>query len=193
MAAIRLIVGLGNPGSEYAKTRHNAGFWFLDELAGSLGARLLSESKLKSDVAKTTIEGNPVWLAKPQTYMNKSGEAVNALLSYYKILPEEILVAHDELDLDPGIARLKFDGGHGGQNGLRDIMQHLGHGKFLRLRIAIGHPGQKDLVTPWVLGRASVVQEMAIRGAINAALGVIPTLVSGDINAAMKTLHTPAT
>jgi peptidyl-tRNA hydrolase, PTH1 family len=193
MAAIRLIVGLGNPGSEYAKTRHNAGFWFLDELAGSLGARLLGESKLKSDVAKTSIAGNPVWLAKPQTFMNKSGEAVNALLGYYKILPEEILVAHDELDLDPGIARLKFDGGHGGQNGLRDIMQHLGHGKFLRLRIAIGHPGQKDLVTPWVLGRASVVQETAIRGAINAALGVIPTLVSGDINAAMKTLHTPAT
>jgi peptidyl-tRNA hydrolase, PTH1 family len=187
---IRLIVGLGNPGQEYSKTRHNAGFWFLDSLLEASGAKLLSESKLHALVAKVDIGGQRVLLAKPTTFMNKSGLATSALMNFYKISAEEMLVAHDELDLTPGTARLKFDGGHGGQNGLRDIMQQLGHGKFYRLRIAIGHPGHKDMVTPWVLGRASVVQERAILDSIAAARSVMDLAAQGDINAAMK-LHTP--
>jgi peptidyl-tRNA hydrolase, PTH1 family len=189
---IRLIVGLGNPGQEYTKTRHNAGFWFLDSLLEASGAKLLSESKLHALVAKVDIGGQRVLLAKPTTFMNKSGLATSALMNFYKISAEEMLVAHDELDLTPGTARLKFDGGHGGQNGLRDIMQQLGHGKFHRLRIAIGHPGHKDMVTPWVLGRASVVQERAILDSIAAARSVMDLAAQGDFNAAMKLLHTPA-
>jgi len=191
MAALRLIVGLGNPGAEHLRTRHNAGFWFIDALARREGVRFGIDSKLHAETAKVTIDGTPLWLLKPTTYMNKSGIAITSALRYWKIEPEEMLVAHDELDLPPGAARLKFDGGHGGQNGLRDTFAHLGHGKFHRLRIGIGHPGHKDRVTSWVLGRAGAADETAIVGAIGDALDVLPLAVAGDFNEAMKKLHTP--
>ncbi len=162
MAALRLIVGLGNPGPEYARTRHNAGFRFVDELAARAGASFRLDSKLFGETARVDIAGQPVWLLKPATFMNLSGKSVTAALRFWKFEPEQALLAHDELDLPPGVARLKFDGGHGGQNGLRDTMKLLGHGKFHRLRIGIGHPGSKDKVTPWVLGRASADDDLLI-------------------------------
>ena len=194
MSNLRLIVGLGNPGAEHLRTRHNAGFWFIDALARRESARFGIESKVHGETAKIVVDGNPLLLLKPITFMNKSGIAVASALRYWKIEPEEMLVAHDDLDLPPGAARLKFDGGHGGQNGLRDIFAHLGHGKFHRLRLGIGHPGHKDRVTPWVLGRAGVADEQAIIDAVGAALDVLPLIVDGEFNEAMKRLHTaPAT
>ena len=191
MAGLRLIVGLGNPGAEHARTRHNAGFWFADALAQSAGVRFGLESKLHGETAKASIGGANVWLLKPSTWMNLSGRSVMAALRYWKIEPEECLIAHDELDLSPGTARIKFDGGHGGQNGLRDTMQLLGHGGFHRLRIGIGHPGHKDRVTPWVLGRPGKDDEALILRAIDDAISVLPLAVAGDFNEAMKRLHTP--
>jgi len=190
MAGLRLIVGLGNPGPEHARTRHNAGAWFADALAARCGTRFSLESKLFGEACKVDVEGRPVWLLKPATFMNLSGKSVAAALRYWKIEPEEALLAHDELDLPPGTARLKFDGGHGGQNGLRDTMRLLGHGRFHRLRVGIGHPGHKDRVTPWVLGRPGQDDEAAILRAIDDALAVLPLAVAGDFNEAMKRLHT---
>jgi peptidyl-tRNA hydrolase, PTH1 family len=191
MAGLRLIVGLGNPGPEHARTRHNAGFWFVDALAAQAGARFGLESKLFGETAKVEIAGQNVWLLKPATFMNLSGKSVAAALRYWKIEPEEALLAHDELDLPPGVARLKFDGGHGGQNGLRDTMRLLGHGKFHRLRIGIGHPGHKDKVTPWVLGKPGRDDEASILRAIDDALGALPLAVNGNFMDAMTRLHTP--
>ncbi len=191
MTGLRLIVGLGNPGPEHARTRHNAGFWFIDALAQAQRARFGLDSRLFGETAKAEIAGQPVWLLRPATYMNASGKSVMAALRYWKIEPEECLLAHDELDLPPGTARLKFDGGHGGQNGLRDTIHLLGHGRFHRLRLGIGHPGHKDKVTPWVLGRPGRDDEAAIRGAVDDALAVMPLVVAGDTNEAMKRLHTP--
>ncbi|UNK58036.1 aminoacyl-tRNA hydrolase [Pseudoxanthomonas daejeonensis] len=191
MAELRLIVGLGNPGPEHANTRHNAGFRFADALAQQAGVRFGLESKLFGETAKVDIGGRAVWLLKPATFMNLSGKSVAAALRYWKIEPEQALLAHDELDLAPGAARLKFDGGHGGQNGLRDTMQHLGHGRFHRLRIGIGHPGHKDRVTGWVLGRPGKDDAVLIDRAIDDALAVLPLAVAGDFNEAMKRLHTP--
>jgi PTH1 family peptidyl-tRNA hydrolase len=191
VAALRLIVGLGNPGAEHARTRHNAGFWFLDALAAKVGARFGLESKLHGETAKIELAGRTLWLLKPATFMNASGRSVAAALRYWKIEPEEALLAHDELDLAPGTARLKFDGGHGGQNGLRDTIQVLGHGKFHRLRVGIGHPGHKDKVTPWVLGRPGKDDEASILRAIDDALDVLPLAVNGEFPEAMKRLHTP--
>ncbi len=191
MAGLRLIVGLGNPGAEYLRTRHNAGFWFVDALAERLGARFSLESKLFGQAVKVDIGGQPVWLLKPATFMNVSGKSVTAALNYWKIEPEQALLAHDELDLPAGTARLKFDGGHGGQNGLRDTMRLLGHGRFHRLRVGIGHPGHKDLVTPWVLGRPRPDDEAGILQAIDDAMDVLPLAVAGDFSEAMKRLHTP--
>ena len=191
MAGLRLIVGLGNPGPEHLRTRHNAGFWLVDALALREGARFGLESKLFGETCKVVIAGQPVWLLKPATYMNASGKSVAAALRYWKIEPSEALLAHDDLDLPPGTARLKFDGGHGGQNGLRDTMRLLGHGGFHRLRIGIGHPGHKDRVTPWVLGRANGDDETMILRAIDDAIDVLPLAVNGDFNEAMKRLHTP--
>ena len=191
MAGLRLIVGLGNPGPEHLRTRHNAGFWFVDALAGRLGGRFGLESKLFGETAKVEIAGQPVWLLKPATFMNLSGKSVTAALRYWKIEPEEALLGHDELDLPPGTARLKFDGGHGGQNGLRDTIRLLGHGRFHRLRLGIGHPGHKDKVTPWVLGRPGRDDEAALLRAIDDAIDVLPLAVAGDFNEAMKRLHTP--
>ncbi|MBL0165476.1 MAG: aminoacyl-tRNA hydrolase [Xanthomonadales bacterium] len=190
MSGLRLIVGLGNPGAEHLRTRHNAGFWFVDALALREQLRFGIESKLHAETAKYVIDGEPIWVQKPITFMNKSGIAVASALRYYKIEAEEMLVVHDDLDLPPGSARLKFDGGHGGQNGLRDIVAHLGHARFHRLRIGIGHPGHKDRVTSWVLGRAGSNDEQAILGAIGAAIDVLPLAIRGDFNEAMKRLHT---
>lgn len=190
MAGLRLIVGLGNPGAEHLRTRHNAGFWLVDALAQREGARFGMESKLRGETAKVTVGAQPLWLLKPTTYMNASGASVGAALRYWKIAPEEMLVVHDDLDLSPGQARLKFDGGHGGQNGLRDLFAHVGHGQFHRLRIGIGHPGHKDRVLGWVLGRPSAADEDAILDAIARSLDVLPLAVAGDFNEAMKRLHT---
>jgi len=191
MAGLRLIVGLGNPGPEHARTRHNAGFRFVDVLAEAARARFGLESKLFGETAKVDIAGRPLWLLKPATFMNLSGKSVAAALRYWKIEPDEMLIAHDELDLPPGTARLKFDGGHGGQNGLRDTMRLLGHGGFHRLRIGIGHPGHKDRVTPWVLGRAGRDDDAAIERAIEDATEVLPLAVEGNFMDAMTRLHTP--
>src|SRR6478752_9602290 len=174
MAGLRLIVGLGNPGLEHARTRHNAGFRFVDALAAQAGVRFGLESKLFGETAKVEIAGRALWLLKPATFMNLSGKSVVAALRYWKIEPDEALLAHDDLDLPPGTARLKFDGGHGGQNGLRDTMRLLGHGQFHRLRIGIGHPGDRDRVTSWVLGRPGVADEDSILGAVGASLDVLP-------------------
>ena len=191
MAGLRLIVGLGNPGPEHARTRHNAGFWFIDALAEQAGARFGLESKLFGETAKAVIAGENTWLLKPATFMNLSGKSITAALRYWKIEPEEMLVAHDELDLPPGVARLKFDGGHGGQNGLRDTMRLLGHGKFHRLRVGIGHPGHKDKVTPWVLGKPGRDDEAGILRAIDDAIGILPLAMAGNFQDAMTRLHTP--
>src|SRR5690606_25728279 len=143
----------GTKWSYNSRTRHKASYWFLDALAESAGASHGLESRLFGETARISLGGQDLRLLKPATFMNLSGKSVVAALRYWKIEPEQMLVAHDELDLPPGVARLKFDGGHGGQNGLRDIIRLLGHGKFHRLRVGIGHPGHKDRVTPWVLGR----------------------------------------
>jgi PTH1 family peptidyl-tRNA hydrolase len=190
MTGLRLIVGLGNPGLEHARTRHNAGFWFVDALAAQAGGRFGLESKLFGETCKVEIAGQPVWLLKPATFMNLSGKSVTAALRYWKIEPEQALLVHDELDLPTGTARLKFDGGHGGQNGLRDTMRLLGHGRFHRLRIGIGHPGHKDQVTSWVLGRPGRDDEAAILRAIDDALAVLPLAVAGQLSDAMTRLHT---
>lgn len=193
MNEIRLIVGLGNPGLEHARTRHNAGFWLVDALAHARGVRFGLESKLFGETARVDIGGRSVLLLKPATFMNLSGKAVSAALRYWKIEPEEALLAHDELDLPPGTARLKFDGGHGGQNGLRDTIRLLGHAGFHRLRVGIGHPGHKDKVTPWVLGRPGKDDEAMILRAIDDAIDVLPLAVAGNMADAMTRLHTPRT
>ncbi len=191
MEGLRLIIGLGNPGPEHARTRHNAGFWFVDALAQQAGARFGLDAKLFGETAKVEIAGRSLWLLKPATYMNLSGKAVTAALRFWKIEPEQLLLVHDELDLPPGVARLKFDGGHGGQNGVRDTMRLLGHGRFHRLRIGIGHPGHKDRVTPWLLkGGPDKDDEILIGRAIDDAIAVLPLAVAGDFNEAMKRLHT---
>ncbi len=192
MAGLRLIVGLGNPGPEHLRSRHNAGFWFVDALALRLGASFTAEAKLFGAAAQTQIDGQLVRLLKPMTFMNLSGKSITAALRFWKIEPEEMLIAHDDLDLPPGAARLKFDGGHGGQNGLRDTMRLLGHGRFHRLRIGIGHPGpgRQELVVPWVLGRPSGSDEALMLDAISDAQDVLPLAVAGNFPEAMKRLHT---
>lgn len=192
MQGLQLIVGLGNPGAEHARTRHNAGFRVVDELADKAGERFRAEGKLFGEVARIQLGSQSVWLLKPATFMNLSGKSVLAALQFWKIDPARMLVVHDELDLAPGVARLKFDGGHGGQNGLRDIHRVLGHGGYGRLRIGIGHPGQRDRVTPWVLGRASADDDILIGRAVDAAIEVLPLLADGDFNEAQKRLNTRA-
>ncbi len=186
---VQLIVGLGNPGQEYQHTRHNAGFWFVDQLAHEFHATFKPENKFHGDVAKAHIHGKDVWLLKPSTFMNLSGQAVQSLATFYKITLAEILVVHDELDLPVGTVKLKKDGGHGGHNGLRDIMQRMGK-EFLRLRLGIGHPGDKKQVTNHVLKKASIDDQMEIERAITDAIRVMDLVVTGDIARAMIKLHT---
>jgi len=186
----RLIVGLGNPGARYEGTRHNAGFWFVEALARQAQAPWRQEARFHGEVARAPVAGRDCWLLRPLTYMNRSGQAVAALARYYRIPPEAVLVAHDELDLPPGTARLKRGGGHAGHNGLRSIQQELGGAGFLRLRLGIGHPGSKELVTPYVLGRPPAEEEARIREAVARALEVLPELMAGDLQRAMHRLHT---
>ncbi|MTW09601.1 aminoacyl-tRNA hydrolase [Pseudoduganella eburnea] len=192
---IRLIVGLGNPGAEYEQTRHNAGFWLVDNLANSLpNARLQREAGFNAMVAKTIIGGNQLWLLEPQTYMNRSGQSVGAIARFYKIQPDEVLVVHDELDLPPGAAKLKKGGSSGGHNGLKDITSALGTQDYWRLRIGIGHPRTLNLNQPvadFVLHRPRREEQLLIEEAIEKALRIIPTAVAGDFAKATMELHTP--
>ncbi len=185
---IDLIVGLGNPGRDYEQTRHNAGFWFVEEIARQKGAFFRPETKFSGDVCKVAIEGRDIWLLKPSTFMNRSGQSVRQLANFYKIPVENILVAHDELDLSPGDIRLKTAGGHGGHNGLRDIIAQMGKA-FHRLRVGIGHPGHKDRVADYVLHRASKEEQQAIDEALDNALRVLPLLAEGSWEKAVHRLH----
>ncbi|MFL0806163.1 MAG: aminoacyl-tRNA hydrolase [Oceanobacter sp.] len=187
---IELIVGLGNPGNEYEHTRHNAGFWVVDELARAYGIRMTPDKKYSGLVGKGNIQNHTCWLLKPSTFMNLSGVSVQALANFYKLSPEQILVVHDELDLPAGVARYKQGGGHGGQNGLRDIISKLGNNKdFHRLRIGIGHPGDKSRVTGHVLGKPTNAEHSSIEAAIDEAIRTVPDALSGDIARAMNRLH----
>ena len=187
---IKLIVGLGNPGPKYSETRHNAGFWFVEDLASQYRSRFLPEKKFHGEVARINLEGKDIWLLKPETYMNRSGLSVVSLAAFYKIAAENILVAHDEIDLKAGTARLKSGGGHGGHNGLRDIISHLGTKDFQRLRIGVDHPGSKDLVVDYVLKRPDSKDRQAIEDSINDALRVMPKVAAGEWEKAMHQLHT---
>ena len=186
---IRLIVGLGNPGKQYEPTRHNAGCWFIRLLAQQQGAIFRTENKFKSLICQININNNNCWLMFPITYMNNCGEAIKALANFYNILPEAVLIAHDELDFAPGIIRVKKGGGHGGHNGLRSIINHLHSNQFYRLRIGIGHPGDKDAVLDYVLGMPSKPDKQQILQAIEHGLEVIPEIVAGDVDKATRVLH----
>jgi PTH1 family peptidyl-tRNA hydrolase len=185
---LAIIAGLGNPGPEHRLTRHNAGFWFVDALARSLGAEFRSHARYHGEVCRVPLDGRDVVLLKPNTYMNRSGLAVRALLDYLKAPPGELLVVHDELDLPLGTARFKLAGGHGGHNGLRDTIVHCG-ADFWRLRLGIGHPGDRSQVIDYVLQRAAPADEQALLAAIDAALQALPVFVREGAEKAMHALH----
>ena len=190
MTAIKLIVGLGNPGSEYRGTRHNAGADFVETLARQCAASLQSESRFFGMTGRATLSGHDLRLLIPTTFMNLSGKSVAAMAQFFKFSPEEILVAHDELDLPPGSAKLKQGGGHGGHNGLRDIIPALGNSRdFYRLRIGIGHPGHASKVTGYVLGTAPQNERIAIDACIDEAIATLPLLLDGNQTKAMTRLH----
>lgn len=186
---IQMIVGLGNIGPEYEHTRHNAGWWMIDQLAASWGASLRDDKKYFAKVAKANTPNGEVWLMKPSLYMNKSGQSVVALANFFKIPVEAILVLHDELDIAPGQIRLKQGGGNGGHNGLKDIQAKMGSANFWRLRLGIGHPGDKNLVSGFVLNKPSRDDREAIDDAIWRASREINTIISGDMEAAIRVLH----
>jgi len=187
--AIQLIVGLGNPGPEYEPTRHNAGFWFVDELARRCRQSFRTERRFHSEVAPCMLGGSECRLQKPMTFMNRSGQAVGALARFFRIPLQHILVVHDELDLPPGTIRLKKGGGHGGHNGLRDLINHLGSRDFYRLRVGIGHPGHRDQVVDYVLRKPSKEDRRQIDEAVYDALEVMPDVVEGKFELAMNSLH----
>ena len=189
MPAIQLIVGLGNPGTEYEPTRHNAGFWFVDELARRCQQGFRAEARFHSEMARCHLEGRECRLQKPQTYMNRSGQAVRALMQFFRIPVDAILVAHDELDLPAGTVRLKTGGGHGGHNGLRDLISHLGTRDFHRLRIGIAHPGDKRQVVDYVLKPPVKEDRRLIDAAMDEALDVMPLVMGGEMEKAMHRLH----
>jgi PTH1 family peptidyl-tRNA hydrolase len=186
---IQLIVGLGNPGSDYEPTRHNAGFWFVDELAQRCQQPFRSEQRFQSEVARCLFDGNECRLQMPMTFMNRSGQAVRSLLQFFKIPLEQVLVVHDELDLAPGVVRFKKGGGHGGHNGLRDLISHLGSKDFYRLRVGIGHPGHRDQVVDYVLKKPSKQDRLQIEEALVDALDVMPDIIQGRFERAMNALH----
>jgi PTH1 family peptidyl-tRNA hydrolase len=192
--SIRLIVGLGNPGPEYEQTRHNAGFWLVDNLANTLpGCRLQRESRFNGMLAKTSIGGNEVWLLEPLTYMNRSGQSVGALARFFKIKPDEVLVVHDELDIAPGVAKLKKGGSSGGHNGLKDITAALGTQDYWRLRLGIGHPrnqNSQQAVADFVLHRPRKEEQELIEASIDKSLRIVPLAVEGKFDVAMMELHT---
>lgn len=187
---LRLIIGLGNPGPEYAETRHNAGFWFCERLARELGTSFARESRYHGFVAKARVGGADTWLLMPQTFMNRSGQAVQALAHFYRIEPAEMLVVHDELDIPPGQMRLKFGGGLGGHNGLKDITGHLGTQDYWRLRVGIGHPGDRNDVINYVLKPPRREEREEIDAALDRALLAWPTLAKGEFNAATQKINT---
>ena len=187
--SIQLIVGLGNIGQEYAQTRHNAGWWMLDELAATWGASFREDKKYYAEVAKANTPQGEVWLMKPSTYMNKSGQAVGALANFFKIPVSDLLVLHDELDIPPGHVRLKKGGGNGGHNGLKDIQAKMGSADFWRVRLGIGHPGDRNLVSGFVLNKPSRDDREAIDDAIWRTRCEINDILSGDMVAAMRVLH----
>ena len=190
-ASIELIVGLGNPGREYDDTRHNAGVWFIEELARSCGATLQPEKKFHGLTARVSLHGRDIRLLFPTTFMNRSGQAVSAIANFYRISPEQILVAHDELDIPVGTARLKQGGGHGGHNGLRDIISSLGNNKnFHRLRLGIGHPGDSSKVVGYVLNKPSREDDRKIREAIDESVRIMPEAMNGSWAKAVQELHT---
>lgn len=190
MTAIQLIVGLGNPGTEYEHTRHNAGALFVEQLARREGVHLTADKKYHGLTGKFSHRGRDIRLLIPTTYMNRSGQAVAALANFFRIPAEAILVAHDELDMPPGIAKLKLGGGHGGHNGLRDIIAQFGNQKnFHRLRLGIGHPGDKSLVSGFVLGRAPRSEQDKLDASIGFALDVVGEMLDGDWTRAMQKLH----
>jgi PTH1 family peptidyl-tRNA hydrolase len=186
---IKLIVGLGNPGPEYLMTRHNAGFWFVDALAKKLSLSFSFEKKFQAEVCRYQKASIDCWLCKPQTFMNGSGAAVQAIVNYYKLTMDQVMVVHDEIDLSPGTVRLKKGGGHGGHNGLRDIIQATGNSDFLRLRIGVGHPGSKDKVVPYVLGRASADEEEQIIQSFSLALEKSDQFFQDNLNKLMTELN----
>lgn len=189
MQAIQLLVGLGNPGSQYDATRHNAGFWFADAIAKQHQAQFRFDAKFSGDYTRLSLSANTLHILKPTTYMNCSGEAVQALCHFYKIPWSACLVIHDELDLPLGCVRLKKGGGHGGHGGLRNIMQHSGNDDFYRLRVGIGHPGHKDRVTGYVLGVPPAEERQHIDHALQEALSYVPDLIEGQFDKVMNALN----
>jgi PTH1 family peptidyl-tRNA hydrolase len=186
---IRLIVGLGNPGAEYEDTRHNAGFWWVDAAARQLGAPLVHHPKYHGFVARVNRPDGPVWLLQPLTYMNLSGKAVAPLARFFKILPDEILVVHDELDLPPGQMKLKQGGGAGGHNGIKDIQAQLGVADFWRLRLGIGHPGVRSEVAAYVLRKPPAAERLAIEANVDESLKALDLLLAGQMDKAMMKIH----
>ena len=187
---IKLIAGLGNPGKDYQPHRHNVGFWFCDALAHLYSGPFKKETKFFGEVAQVNIAGSNLRLLKPNTYMNRSGQSIQSIAKFYQINADEILIAHDELDLNPGVARIKFSGGHGGHNGLRDTIKALNSNDFYRLRIGIGHPGDRSKVADFVLHTPNKSEVEPIQTALVNSLNIIEQVVKGDIEPAMKTLHT---
>jgi peptidyl-tRNA hydrolase, PTH1 family len=188
-AGIQLIVGLGNPGAQYEATRHNVGFWWVEAIARAQGESFRAEPKFLGELARVRVAGQDVRLLKPSTYMNRSGQSVVAVARYFDIRPERILIAHDELDLPVGVTRIKQGGGHAGHNGLRDSISALGSREFWRLRIGIAHPGDRTLVTGYVLGRPSRDDESRIRESLDEAERRLPELVEAQFQLAMNRLH----
>jgi peptidyl-tRNA hydrolase, PTH1 family len=187
---IKLFVGLGNPGPEYDATRHNAGFWWIDALARELKVSPSMDKNYHALVSRTTVNGQAVWLLKPQTFMNLSGKSVAALAKFFKINPQEILVVHDELDIVPGEAKIKLGGGHAGHNGLRDIHAQLGSADYWRLRLGVGHPGVKSEVVDWVLKKPIADHRIAIEQAIDRSIKALPALLAGEMEKATMLVHT---
>ena len=189
--AIRLVVGLGNPGKDYERTRHNAGFWLLERFAAQSGVVLRKDGKYQALVGRAGAGGTTggAWLVLPQSFMNASGRAVQMLAGFFKILPAEILVVHDELDFAPGVAKMKQGGGIAGHNGLKDISQRLASHDYWRLRLGIGHPGDKNVVADYVLNKPSVEDREAIDGAIARSAEILPLCLAGDMQGAMQKLH----
>ena len=187
---IKLFVGLGNPGPEYEATRHNAGFWWIDALSRELNAPLSFDKNYFGQVARTTLNGQTVWLLKPLTFMNLSGKSVAALARFFKLEPSQVLVAHDEMDIVPGQVKLKFGGSHAGHNGLRDIHAQLGTPDYWRLRIGVGHPGVKSEVISWVLKKPSAEHRTAIEESIARCLKAMPELLGGEMEKATMMIHT---
>jgi len=186
--ALKLVVGLGNPGPRYEQTRHNAGFWFVDLLAERARGRFAADSRFQGELARITLAGDELRLLKPTTFMNLSGQSAGAVARFFKLAPEQLLVVHDELDLPPGTARLKRGGGHGGHNGLRDLVRHMG-ADFWRLRVGIGHPGDRDQVVDYVLTRAPAEEEKAIRATLEDAVAAVEKMLSQGAERAMHQLH----